>query len=150
MLRTLLEERFQLKAHRESKEQAVYALVVDRGGVKMTVHQPVETDYPPISGGGPGVRTARNAAMSYFAFYLSQQLDKWALDQTRLTDRYDFTVQWMPERPIRPGGAPEEVTPAEGPTIFVALKEQLGLRLDPAKGPVDYLVIDHIEKLRDN
>ena len=54
MLRTLLEERFQLKVHRETKEQAVYALVVDKGGPKMTVHQPVETDYPPISGGVSG------------------------------------------------------------------------------------------------
>src|SRR5437016_12640136 len=54
MLRTLLEERFQLKVHKETKEQAVFALVVDKGGPKMKVHEPVETDYPPISGGGPG------------------------------------------------------------------------------------------------
>jgi uncharacterized protein (TIGR03435 family) len=150
MLRSLLEERFQLKVHRESKEQAVYALTVEKGGPKMTVHQPVETDYPPISGGGIGPRSARNAAMSYFAFYLSQQLDKWVIDKTGLADRYDFTVQWVPDRPVRPAGGPEEATPPEGPTIFVALKEQLGLRLDPAKGPVEYLIIDKIDKLKEN
>jgi uncharacterized protein (TIGR03435 family) len=147
MLRSLLEERFQLKVHRETKEQSVYALVVDKGGPKMKVHEPVETDYPPISGGGPGPRTARNAAMSYFAFYLSQQMDKWVLDKTGLTDRYDFVIQWTPDRPIRPG---DDSPPPEGPTVFAALKEQLGLRLDPAKGPVEYLVIDRCEKLKEN
>jgi uncharacterized protein (TIGR03435 family) len=88
--------------------------------------------------------------MSYFAFYLSQQLDKWVIDKTGLADRYDFTVQWVPDRPVRPAGGPEEATPPEGPTIFVALKEQLGLRLDPAKGPVEYLIIDKIDKLKEN
>jgi uncharacterized protein (TIGR03435 family) len=148
MLRTLLEERFQLKVRRETREQSVLALVVDKGGPKMKVHEPEERDYPPITGGGPGPRTARNAAMSYFAFYLSQQMDKWVLDKTGLTDRYDFTIQWTPERPVRINA--EEAPPPEGPTIFVALKDQLGLRLDSAKGPVEYLVIDHIEKLTGN
>ena len=151
MLRSLLEERFDLKVHRESKEQSVFALVVDKGGPKMTVHQPVETDYPPISGGGIGPRTARNAVMSYFAFYLSQVLDKWVIDRTGLTDRYDFTIQWVPDRPPPPPGSPEAAAPPpEGPTIFAALKEQLGLRLDATKGPVEYLVIDSIHPLKEN
>jgi uncharacterized protein (TIGR03435 family) len=150
MLRSLLEERFDLKVHREAKEQSVFALVVDKGGPKMTVHQPVEPDYPPISGGGLGPRTARNAVMSYFAFYLSQVLDKWVIDRTGLTDRYDFTIQWVPERPPRPPGATEEAPLPEGPTIFAALKEQLGLRLDAARGPVEYLVIDSIHPLKEN
>ena len=149
MLRSLLEERFQLKVHREVKEQNVLALVVDKGGPKMTVHQPVETDYPPISGGGPNPRSARNAAMSYFAFYLSQQMDKWVIDRTGLTDRYDFTVQWVPERPANLAN-PNEAAPPEGPNIFTALKDQLGLKLEPAKGPVEYLVIDKLERLKEN
>jgi uncharacterized protein (TIGR03435 family) len=146
MLRSLLEERFQLKVHREQREQAVYALTVDKAGPKMKVHEPVETDYPPIRGGGPGERVATNAHMSYFAFYLSQVLDRWVLDKTGLNDRYDFTVQWVPDRPVREGGEPVP----DGPTVFAALKDQLGLKLEPAKGPVEYLVIDRVEKLSGN
>jgi len=148
MLRSLLEERFQLKVHHEQREQSVYALTVDKGGPKMKVHEPVETDYPPIrGGGGPGQRVATNAHMSYFAFYLSQVLDKWVLDRTGLNDRYDFTVQWVPDRPVRlDGGEPAP----EGPTVFAALKDQLGLKLEAAKGPVEYLVIDRVEKLTGN
>jgi hypothetical protein len=118
MLRSLLEERFQLKVHREQREQAVYALTVDKGGPKMKVHEPVETDYPPIRGGGPGERVAS----------------------------YDFALHWVPDRPVREGGEPLP----DGPTVFAALKDQLGLKLEPAKGPVEYLVIDRVEKLSGN
>jgi uncharacterized protein (TIGR03435 family) len=151
MLRSLLEERFQLKVHREKREESVLALVVDKGGSKMKVHEPEETDYPPIPGGGAGPRQGKNVAMSYFAFYLAQQMDKWVIDRTGLTGHYDFTVQWVPDRPvgIDGSGGPAAAIP-DGPTVFSALKDQLGLRLEPAKGPVEFLVIDHVEKLTAN
>jgi uncharacterized protein (TIGR03435 family) len=71
------------------------------------------------------------------------------LDRTGLTDHYDFELAWVPDRVGPPGGL-EAPPPADGPTIFAALKDQLGLKLEAAKGPVEYLVIDHIEKLTGN
>jgi uncharacterized protein (TIGR03435 family) len=164
MLQHLLEERFHLKLRRESKEQAGYALVVDKGGPKLNIHPPEDRTLLPISPGW-GKHTGTNVTMPYFAFYLSNELDRTVVDRTGLDGHYDFQVEWAGDRvnaampmPAAPAGSPGAPAPMEmreaqlptGPTIFNALKQQLGLRLDPAKVPVEHLVVEHIEKLVEN
>lgn len=96
--------------------------------------------------------------MAYFSWIVSGMLDRPVLDQTGLTQHYDFKLEWTPEPPPDLGaradaGAnvpPRELPPASGPDIFTALREQLGLKLESHKGPVEVMVIDHIEKPSEN
>jgi uncharacterized protein (TIGR03435 family) len=133
MVRSLLENRFQLKMHRESKEQAVFDLVVGKRGPKLT---PMES-----KGLGIGLdKTQLNghgATMSGLASVLSSRVGHQVIDRTELTGFYDFTLTWTPD---------EAAATESGPSIFTALQEQLGLRLEPAKGTVEMLVIDGVER----
>jgi uncharacterized protein (TIGR03435 family) len=151
----LLEERFQLKVRHETRELPVYILTVDKKGSKMPVHDPADLLHEPISGGPIQGMTGRNATMNYFAFFLSRMLDLNVIDRTNLPDHYDLDFHFVPERrndlPVGAAGAgaPMPALP-DGPDIFTALREQLGLRLEKGKGPVDYLVIEHVEKPSEN
>jgi uncharacterized protein (TIGR03435 family) len=164
MLQNLLLERFHITLRHESKEQPAYALVVDKGGPKLAIHDAADKVMLPISPGF-GKHDASNVTMAYFAFYLSNTLDRTVVDKTGLDGHYDFKAEWGFEG--IPGftfatpmvsGPPETLMPAEmqgaslpsGPTIFNALRQQLGLRLDPIKIPVERLVISHIETLTEN
>ena len=164
LLRNLVEDRFKLKAHTENKEMPIYALVVAKGGPKL---KPAAN---PSEGGGPGegprgmIRIGRglmetqNTRMPMFVQQLSQQLGRTVVDETGLTGEYDVRLEWTPE-PGQGGGGPfggpppPDALPAAdsaGPTIFTALQEQLGLRLESKKGPVPVLVIDSVEKPTEN
>lgn len=149
MLQRLLEDRFQLKVRHEKRELPVWALVVNKGGAKLTEHDPNDIDHPPI-GPGPKLRglAGRNVSMQYFAFVLSRLLDRNVIDKTGLNQNYDVTLDFARELPPRPdGGNPQEpAANPDGPTIFQALREQLGLRLESTKGPVEFLVIEQAEK----
>lgn len=161
MLQHLLEERLHIRLHRETREQSGYALMVDKGGHKLTDHDVEDKILLPIRQ-GPGMHDCKNVTIPYFVFYLSAELDHTVIDKTGLDGHYDFKVQWgfddagmarlMPPGP--PGAAGDMNMVAaqlpSGPTIFEALRQQLGLRLEPAKVPVEHLVIDHIEKLTEN
>jgi uncharacterized protein (TIGR03435 family) len=151
MLAHLLEERFQLKIRHEQRELPIYELVVDpgaKGGPKLKEHDPADLDRPPM-GGTPAGLEGTNVTMNYFAFTLSRNLDRNVIDKTGLTARYDVKLEFTRELP--PGVVkPDAPDVAEGPTIFTALREQLGLRLVPAKGPVDFLVIERAEKPAEN
>ena len=145
MLAHLLEDRFHLKVRHETKELPVYELTVDKNGAKMPQHNPADLDHPPMGGQAGGMK-GTNVTMNYFAFVLSRNLDRAVIDKTGLSARYDVSLEFAREGVRRIGpeaGAPPE---AEGPSIFTALKEQLGLKLVPAKGPVDFLVIEHAER----
>ncbi len=159
-LARLLEDRFKLKVRHETRELPCYILTVDKKGPKMPVHDPADLLHEPIGGGrGPGGMPAlsgKNVAMSYFAFFLSRIMDLNVIDKTGLPDRYDVDFHFVPELP--PGalagrggadGAPPPALP-DGPDIYTALREQLGLRLEKGKGPVDFLVIEHVEKPTEN
>ncbi|HXS98298.1 MAG TPA: TIGR03435 family protein [Candidatus Limnocylindrales bacterium] len=159
MLQHLLEERFHMKLHRETRMENGYALVVDNGAPKLKDHDPEDHVSMPITGFGP--HTAQNVTMQYFAFFLSQEVGQTVVDKTGLTGHYDFEATWYPDpstfiAPPQPPGAPAEQSPAmfrqmpSGPTVFDALKKQLGLRLEKTKVPVDHLVIDSIDKLTEN
>jgi len=155
MLQHLLEERFQLKLRRENREETVWALVVNKGGSKMPVHDPADNDYPPIGGnvardpdgGICPVMVGHNVTMDYFAFFLSRGQDRKVINRTGLPARYDINLRYMPDG-VHFGG-PDGGGPAissDCSDLASALPRQLGLKLESAKGPVEFLVIEHVEK----
>jgi len=152
MLRQMLAERFQLKAHDETREIPVYALVVAKGGLKMKSADPNDTYANGIKGrdGSPagansmwsenGKVVAQGYSMKNLAVNLARRLHREVVDKTGLTGQYDFTLMFSPE--LTEGEAPAE---SEGAvSLFTALEEQLGLKLESAKGPVATVVVDHV------
>jgi len=157
-VRALLAERFHLVIHRETREGPVYALVVAKGGPKLKA---VEESPDAQVGlrGGRGQLTGFAAPTPMLASFLSNQLGRPVLDKTELKGKYDFKLEWAPDpsqggdKPgqLPPGvDAPPPYTDPEGPSIFTALQEQLGLRLESQKGPVETIVIDRVEKPSEN
>jgi uncharacterized protein (TIGR03435 family) len=153
MLINMLVDRLQLKFHQEKKEMAMYALTIDKGGPKLTPHEAANSGEPWIDQQQEKFLhlklTATSAPMDYVAFRLAQLLDRPVADLTGLKGGYDFTLTYT--RDLPPGFAPGALLNGEppdtsGPTIFEALRAQLGLSLKPQKGPVDVIVIDHVEK----
>src|SRR5262249_27829782 len=129
ILQHLIEERFQMKFHRETREQSGFALVVDRDGPRMTTHDPEDHKYQPIGPVGHAKVGAANADMRLLTLNLSRLLDRPVLDKTGLTARYDFTIQFPlpdPDNPPQPG-------PPDASAVSRALRENIGLRLEPTK-----------------
>ena len=170
MVQALLADRFKLKVSHQTKELPVYALVVAKGGPKLT-----EIQVPPPSPDataapkrgfrgnrmmGPGQLTGTNINIGLLAETLSRQreLGRLVIDQTGLKGNYDWTLKWTPDQGVAmfkgPGGGEPsaDARPADssGPSIFTALEEQLGLKLEPRKGPIETLVIDSIERPSEN
>lgn len=156
-VRTLLADRFQLAVHHDKKEAPVYALMVAKGGPKLK-----ENTEPRGGRQGMGMRpggqlSATAASVPMLANLLSNLMGRPVIDRTGLTAKYDFELRWTPDpgQTLLPPGAPFPAVEAQppdpnGPTIFTALQEQLGLRLESQKGPVDMIVIDHVEKPSEN
>jgi len=147
MLQILLAERFQFAAHRETKELPVYFLVVGKNGPKLTEAKPDPNKPDNAYWGGPGIRggivttTAHNMTTEGLANYLNGPMSRTVLDKTGLTGKYEFTLSYTPDTSSEPppGGT-------NAPFIVTALQEQLGLKLEPGKGPVEIIVIDRIER----
>ena len=138
MLQALLAERFGLKAHEETRELPIYVLVVAKGGAKFLDSKADGTTID--SGHGRiDVRGGANS-VALLAEELARQLDRVVVDQTGIQGRYNLSLQWTPD-----DQAGSSSTADAGPSIFTALQEQLGLKLESQKGPVKVLVIDHIE-----
>jgi bla regulator protein blaR1 len=159
MLKALLEDRFQLKTHMETKEMSIYALVPGKNGAKL---KPNSGQPGPMMRMGRGELTATKVPMNMLTRMLSQQLGRTMVDKTGLTGEYDFKLEFLPEigqggfgglNPPPPGAfgpdGPGAVDPGR-PALTTAVQEQLGLRLDSQKGPVEMLVIDHAEKPTEN
>jgi uncharacterized protein (TIGR03435 family) len=151
MLRALLAERFRLRVHDDSRRQSVYELVADRGSPRVAAAK--DTSAKPIVRAGPGLVDLTNATAATFASQLSYSVARPVIDRTGLSGLFDFRLEWTPE-PGEDGGPttaglPATVTPppssSGGPTIFTAIREQLGLQLKPARGPVGVVVIDGVE-----
>jgi len=158
LMENILADRFALKFHYEKRELPVFALTVAKGGPKMAV-----SSASPDAGIGFGFRrlgdlTVRNMMMSDFAKWMQGSVtDRPILDQTGLKDRYDFTLKWTPDdsqfAACRSTGAIPTVNPDEPnapPSLYTAVQEQLGLKLDPVKAQDDVMVIDHVQKPSDN
>src|SRR5579864_6084958 len=142
-LQALLAERFKLSLHRETREQPVYALVIGKGGTK----------FQRANGNFGGLRIGRSqltgsgATLEMLTTALGNQLGRPVLDRTGLEGSFDFKLEWAAEAGASspPGGdVPPPVDP-NGASIFTALQEQLGLKLESTKGPIEVLVIDHVE-----
>jgi uncharacterized protein (TIGR03435 family) len=145
MLLPLLTERFHLKTHTETRTLPVYELIVIPSGPKF---KPSATDSkgPDTSINGRKDHTdltARSLSMTVFADILSSQVPRTVIDKTGLAGSYDLTLQWS-----REDSSTTDTDTA--PSLFTALPEQLGLKLQPAKGPVETLVVDHVEMPSDN
>lgn len=150
ILQKLLAERFALKIHDEKREMTGYALTVGKSGPKMT--KSVDASLPPTFYMQPkGVLHAQHATLGDFTRALRQNvLDRPVVDQTGLTDKWDFVLHfdWTPYERQIPGMSPHP--PASGdtdaPSLFTAIHEQLGLELKAQKMRAPVLVIDHVEK----
>lgn len=155
MLRPLLEDRFNLKFHYETKVLPFYALVIARGGLKMKEFEPPGN---PATNGlrytGRGRLESQGTQIEFLSHVLSQQIGRTVLDKTGLTGKYDFTLEWEPDDAPPMAGSVEGGRsrndngrpPDSGrPSLFTALQEQLGLKLESEKGPISVIVIDHIE-----
>lgn len=197
MFLPLLEERLNLKYHHETRELPMYALVVAKGGPKLTESKPgqpipfsdghtaagqpggampspggpgaiAKADGSPRAGNrrvigegmriNPGAIEAHGGSITFLSHALSRILAHTVVDKTGLTGTYDFTLNWTPDESMRnsmggPGGGPangDAPPDAGGPSLFTALEEQLGLKLESQKGTVDVIVIDHIDVPSEN
>ncbi len=146
MLQNLLAERFQLKLHPETKEMPVYALVVAKNGPKL--EESKSPDHAGLRFGG-GQISFQDAPMEMVVAMLTRLTDRDVVDRTGLKGSYDFTLQWTPDRSqfggFRPGGGNAAPPEPSGPSIFTAIQEQLGLKLEGTKAPVTVYTIDHAE-----
>jgi len=173
MLQDLLEDRFKLRAHRETREMAIYALTLARADGKLGDGLRASTvdcaamrgrggrmgppPGPPQPGERPqcGMRIAPNqvmaggASLTQLTQMLSQFTQRIVIDRTGLKGSFDidltFTPERMPQGPPPPGAPPLTIDP-NGPSLFTALQEQLGLKLESERAPVEVLVIDHVER----
>lgn len=174
MLRALLEDRFKLKVHRETKEVPVYLLTAAKGGAKLEpakegscVSSDINHALPPPASGQPrtmacgsqitgpdGTFDMYGATLESLSIQLALRLDRDVIDKTGMAgmfdihlklSRADLALKVVAGSEIDPS-APVVAADSGGPSIFSALPQQLGLKLEPGKGPVEFLVIDQIEK----
>jgi uncharacterized protein (TIGR03435 family) len=151
MLQTLLEDRFKVKVHRDTKQDTAYDLVVAKNGPKLQKSAGSDDQRPFVGVGRdcPCDLTKPATAMfmkgtrsstALFAERLEGTLGHPVRDKTGLAGEFDFAVHY----------AADDAQPDSGPSIFTAIQEQLGLRLEASKGPVEVLVVDHAEKPSEN
>jgi uncharacterized protein (TIGR03435 family) len=144
MLQSLLADRFKLAVHRETREESVYELLSVKSGSKLKA---AAAPGPPRLHNGRGQLGGQSVDTGMLARMLSGRLGRVVIDKTGFTGRYDFELTWVPAPGERDDGAiAGSISDPEGPALFTGLQEQLGLRLQSAKGPVPYLVIDRVEK----
>jgi uncharacterized protein (TIGR03435 family) len=164
MLLPVLGERCALKFHHETRELSVYTLVIAKSGLKMqrsisagNATGPAVERKPASAGMSVGdsgfTMTGHGASMASIVHMVAMQLGSTVVDKTGLTESYDYTLSFAPDESMKAGilppGSSGGGTPPpepEGPSIFTALQEQLGLRLVARKEPVDVIVIDHMNQ----
>jgi len=171
MMQAILEDRFKLKIHRETRQGSVYELALGKGSPKLKPFQDgtctpvvVGRPLPPMPSGqhycrnmvSPQSVDFEGGTLSMFAGLLGLILDRPVIDKTGNTNYFEIRLRFSPDDSLAPRpatadpGAPAAVRAPDAPGIFQAIQEQLGLKLVPAKGPMDVLVIDHIERPSEN
>src|SRR5215471_2176830 len=154
MMQKLLAERFKLSYHRDKKEASIYVLTAAKNASKLLAPSASDPKGPPnLALPALGRFRATNATLSEFAGELQSFVDRHVLDQTGLSGRFDFSLNWTPDdgqRALLSGFPVPPRSNEEVPDLFTALQEQLGLKLDAAKAPIDVMVIEHIEKPAEN
>jgi uncharacterized protein (TIGR03435 family) len=150
MLRSLLADRFKLTFHREQKEFSIYELEVAKGGPKLKPStappddppQLISTVYPQRM-----VLPARNVTMSDLTSLMQRaMLDRPVVDKTGLSGRYDFDLEWAPDETQFGGEVPTASADAPSLPLFSAIQQQLGLKLEATRGPIEALVVDTAER----
>jgi uncharacterized protein (TIGR03435 family) len=161
MLQQLLADRFKVVVHHESKEFPLYALVAEKDGQKFEETKTEDLRKSPVygvmcmnAGGRRGTIEMHGCTTTQFANNLSGygrlDLGRKVVDQTGLTGYYTFALHWAPVDATNPSSTDLSAPEPSGPSIFTAVKEQLGLELKPIKGPLDTIVIDHAEMPTEN
>jgi uncharacterized protein (TIGR03435 family) len=140
MLQGVLADRFKLVTHRETKELPVYALVVERTGLKL---KPAEGFGTSVSSSPKGTTMHANVTMKGFAATLSNFVGRPVVDMTGLTGGFNFNLEWAPDGVRSNPGGDDGL---RGPTIYAALHE-IGLKLESRKAPIEILVVDRAEKV---
>ena len=156
MLQTLLRERFKLVVRRETKEALVYELALAKGGAK--IQEDTTSERSLMMQRGRGRATAQKARLTMFTSMLGTLVGRPVVDKTGLGSTYKFDLSWTPApgeggppaRAVTPQGQVIAQPDPDGPSLFTALQEQLGLRLETAKGPVETLVIEAAKKPSEN
>ena len=149
MFRTLLRDRFGLRMHTVSREGKVFALRLNGPSTKMQPNPAGPGMNIPIVPAGPAEYVGRGVSMAYFCWFLGQQTqdkERPVLDRTGLTGTWDFKLSFLPDQVAN--GDPDRLAAElrDKPSLSAALKEQLGLQLTPENGPVQYFVIDTVER----
>ena len=158
MLQALLAERFKFSFHKETRELPIYALVVAKSGLKMeaskgnaNIDDDAKPKPAPMPGRGRGgIRRMRgevsgaNVTVDMLVDQLSSIVGRSVIDKTGLTGSYDFALKYTPDSADAPS------SDSQTPSIFVAVQEQLGLKLEAQKGPVDLYIVDRVEKPSEN
>jgi uncharacterized protein (TIGR03435 family) len=153
LLRSLLEDRFKLKAHWETRNLPRYALVLARedGRLGPQLHRSSADCSADFSACATTARqglyasggTPLSSLSNYLASAVVQQV---VVDRTGLEGRFEIRLEWAPDQASSVGRGDTATQPADKPAIFTALQEQLGLKLEAERGPVDVVVIDHVER----
>jgi len=142
MIQSLLADRFKLQVHRDKKEMPCYALVVGKAGSKLKAPEMDAEGKPKGSMSmSRGSFTGQGMPVKAIAHAVEQVLGRAVIDKTGLTGTFDFKLDWTPD---------EARTDGEGSSIFTALQEQLGLRLENTRGMVDIVIVDRLEKATEN
>ena len=137
LMRALLASRFKLTLHREDREVTVYSLVATKGGAKLHANSGMpmhSTDW------GKGHINANAVTVAEFGRVLETQLDRVVVDDSGIQGAFDFHLTWVPDQAVD----------SSGPSIFTAIQEQYGLKLESKKAPVGIFVMDHVERPSEN
>jgi uncharacterized protein (TIGR03435 family) len=144
MMQDLLSERFQLRLHHETRDLPVYALVVGKNGAKLKVSDPDAREGGSVRSRAEGLHMeTKKGSMAALARRLSSSAGRPVIDKTGLTGTYEYTLDWFPATQIP---TPESTVPS----LFIAVQEQLGLRLDSTTAPQEVLVIDSVQRPSEN
>lgn len=158
MLQSFLIDRLKLTIHHESKDLPTYSLVIAKNGPKIQETKPdPATPNVPVRRGGPSIRASRtgsgpmtltvlHCASEDLASVFVPHVGRTVVDRTGLSAIYDFTLQFTPDDGTAVPGAGSSAADPTAPSIFTAIQEQLGLKLESGKAPVDVIVIDHVER----
>jgi uncharacterized protein (TIGR03435 family) len=154
ILQQLLADRFKLGFHHAQRELPVYRLVAAKGGPKLspTTKEEQGTNTAAV-GFAPGRMVVSNATMGEFASLMQRyvRLERPIVDHTGLTGKYDFKLDWTPDFSQFGGSPPQQIkVDNNAPSLYTAMQEQLGLKLEAAKEPADVFVIDHVERPSEN
>jgi len=155
MFQAMLADRFKLQFHRDTRTMPALVLTVDKGGTKMQANDgPNEWVIAILPAPGASIPKFKGTRCptSYLSWWIAQRQNRPVVDQTGLGGFWDFTLEFVPDGLVegRKGPTGEPLPPMEGPSLPAALREQLGLKLEPEKAPVEVYVIDHLEKATGN